>query len=160
MFSLLILSNVILFFVLAPVYIVFNSDIEILFLLLAFHVIFSIFISHAMLEFVANPNYAGSALVGTLMGFVFFIFTYSIIHKFGNLDNEYRLYFLMLLPCVLGYTTIPFWNGIWDIIYYKFYEMGNNFFYIPSLSEVVQTEQEAMAESAENFQEEDVNVNL
>lgn len=41
----------------------------------------------------------------------------------------------MILPPVLGYTLVPFGSGIREKIYYKFYELGNNGFYIPSLSE-------------------------
>lgn len=140
MFSFLILSNVIIFFILAPIYIVFNSEIDTLFLVLAFHVFFSIFISHAGLEFISNPNYSASYLVGTVMGFIFCIFLYALIHKYGYVfgdGSQVKLYMMMLFPSVLAYTFIPLWQGIWDVIYYKFYEVWNNFFYIPSLSEVI-----------------------
>jgi hypothetical protein len=41
----------------------------------------------------------------------------------------------MILPPVLAYTLVPFGSGIWEKIYYKFYELGNNGFYIPSIGE-------------------------
>ena len=41
----------------------------------------------------------------------------------------------MILPPVLAYALIPLGSGIWEKIYYKFYELGNNGFYIPSISE-------------------------
>ncbi|HBB03601.1 TPA: hypothetical protein DCZ39_01690 [Patescibacteria group bacterium] len=41
----------------------------------------------------------------------------------------------MLLPPVLGYALIPFGAGIREKIYYKFYELGNNGFYIASVTE-------------------------
>ena len=41
----------------------------------------------------------------------------------------------MLLPPVLGYGLIPFGAGIREKIYYKFYELGNNGFYISSVTE-------------------------
>lgn len=41
----------------------------------------------------------------------------------------------MLLPPILGYAIIPFGSGIREKIYYKFYELGNNGFYIPSCTE-------------------------
>lgn len=41
----------------------------------------------------------------------------------------------MLVPPILGYTLIPFGAGIREKVYYKFYELGNNGFYIPSAAE-------------------------
>ncbi|MEI7919249.1 MAG: hypothetical protein WCH65_03445 [bacterium] len=41
----------------------------------------------------------------------------------------------MLLPPILAYTLIPFGAGIREKIYYKSYELGNNGFYIPSITE-------------------------
>jgi len=41
----------------------------------------------------------------------------------------------MILPPILGYALVPFGAGIREKIYYKFYELGNNGFYIPSVSE-------------------------
>ncbi len=38
----------------------------------------------------------------------------------------------MLIPSVVAYGLIPFWAGIWEKIYFKFYELGNNGFYISS----------------------------
>jgi hypothetical protein len=49
---------------------------------------------------------------------------------------------LMLFPSILWFSLTPLCLGIWQKIYYKFYEMGNNWFYIPSLVEVI-AEQEA-----------------
>jgi hypothetical protein len=54
----------------------------------------------------------------------------------------------MLFPSILGFTLIPLCLGIWQKIYYKFYELGNNGFYIPSLSEIV-VEQTADDEDTE-----------
>jgi hypothetical protein len=42
----------------------------------------------------------------------------------------------------LGYTLLPFGSGIREKIYYKFYEMGNNWFYIASPGESVEEEEE------------------
>lgn len=41
----------------------------------------------------------------------------------------------MILPPLLAYTLVPFGSGIREKIYYKFYELGNNGFYIPSIGE-------------------------
>jgi hypothetical protein len=49
---------------------------------------------------------------------------------------------LLALPPVLIYATLPLFHGMWEKLYYKFYSAGNNFFYIPSLSEVTVDEEE------------------
>lgn len=44
---------------------------------------------------------------------------------------------LLSLPPVVGYLFIPLFHTIWEKLYYKFYSLGNNFLYIPSLNEVM-----------------------
>ena len=63
MFGLLFLTNGILFFFLAPIYIVFANQIDVLFLILGFHVLFSVFTSAAQIEFSTNPNYSASSFM-------------------------------------------------------------------------------------------------
>jgi len=57
--------------------------------------------------------------------------------EFG-LDNAstQKIKMLIAIPPLLSYTIIPFAFSLREKLYYKFYEMGNNFLYIPSLSEV------------------------
>lgn len=132
-FGLLLLTNGILFFILAPIYLVFSNDIQTLFIVLWFHVLFSVFISACQTEFTSNPNYAGSAFMGNIIGFAAALLLYSIIYKAAaSSEMQKETYLLMLLPSILWYTLIPLWAGIWEKIYYKFYEMGNNAFFIPS----------------------------
>jgi len=136
MFGLLFLTNGILFFILAPVYILFGSQIETLFIILSFHVIFSVFASAAQLEFTSNPNYAGSSLMGNVLGFAFALLIYGLIYKVtGWSAPQQKIYLFMILPPLLAYTLVPFGSGIREKIYYKFYELGNNGFYIPSIGE-------------------------
>ena len=66
---------------------------------------------------------------------------------------------LMLLPTVLWYSIMPLVYGIWEKIYYKFYEMGNNFFYIPSLSEVAWQDNGINVEKQGNDDQDD-NINI
>lgn len=155
-FGLLLLTNGLLFFILAPIYIVFASQIQSLFVVLGFHIIFSIFVSACQIEFSANPNYSGSALMGNVIGFAASFLLYSVFYKSSSLGGaEQQTYFLMLLPSILGYTLVPFGAGLWEKIYYKMYEMGNNAFYISSPSDV--TEAQTTQEKA--FQEEaDINI--
>ena len=140
-FGLLLLTNAVLFFILAPMYLVFSSQVQTLFIVLWFHIIFSIFISACQIEFSANPNYSGSALMGNVIGFAASFLVYSIIYKSSSTGGvvETQTYLLMLLPSILGYSLIPFGSGIREKIYYKIYEMGSNPFYILSPSEVMET---------------------
>ncbi|MCF7834979.1 hypothetical protein K9M48_02895 [Candidatus Gracilibacteria bacterium] len=133
MFGSLLLTNGILFFILAPIYIVFSKQIDTLFLILGFHVFFSVFISANQIEYLSNPNYSASALMGNVLGFSLAMLIYSIIRKtsgIGSIQN--KIYLLMLIPSVVGYTIIPFGSGIREKIYYQIYEMGNNPLYISS----------------------------
>ena len=162
MFSLILLSNFLLFLILAPIYFVFTAQLNTLFLVLAFHVLFSVFLSFAMIEFLPNPNYAWSSLVGVMLGFVVCIFVYLLVFKSQSASNiQSKLYYLMLLPSLLWYTLIPLIHGIREKVYYKFYEMGNDFFYIPSLNEVMVDQEEAAHQSSsDDDPETQVNVQI
>ncbi|MEI7477490.1 MAG: hypothetical protein WCJ81_03020 [bacterium] len=48
--------------------------------------------------------------------------------------------YIILLSPVIGYICIPFFHAIWEKIYYKFYENGNDFLYLPTLQEITQQE--------------------
>jgi len=136
MFGLLFLTNGILFFFLAPIYIVFASQIDILFLVLGFHILFSVFTSAAQIEFSANPNYSASSFMGNVLGFALAFLAYALIYKSsGSAAVQQKIYLFMLIPPMIGYAVIPFGSGIREKIYYKSYELGNNGFYIPSCTE-------------------------
>ncbi len=142
MFGLLFLTNGILFFFLAPIYLIFANQISILFFVLGFHVLFSVFVSAAQIEFSTNPNYSASSFMGNILGFAIAFFMYALIYKMsGSAELQQKIYFFMLVPPVIGYALIPFGAGIREKIYYKFYELGNNGFYIPSVTEVVEEEE-------------------
>ena len=156
MFGLLFLTNGILFFFFAPIYIVFSSQIDVLFLILGFHVLFSVFTSAAQIEFSTNPNYSASSLMGTILGFALAFLAYTLVYKMsGSAEVQQKIYLFMLIPPVVGYGLIPFGSGIREKIYYKFYELGNNGFYIPSATEVEEEETEATGNKDGS---EDVNV--
>lgn len=136
MFGILLLTNGILFFIIAPVYLIFGSQIETLFVILGFHVLFSIFASASQIEFTANPNYSASAFMGNILGFAFALLMYGIIYKAtGSSAPQQKIYLFMIMPALLGYALLPLGAGIWEKVYYKFYEMGNNGFYIASPGE-------------------------
>lgn len=133
MFWSLLLTNWILFFILAPIYIVFSKQIDTLFLILWFHVFFSVFISANQIEYLSNPNYSASALMGNVLWFSLAMLIYSIIRKTSWIWSiQNKIYLLMLIPSVVWYTIIPFWSWIREKIYYQIYEMWNNPLYISS----------------------------
>jgi len=153
-FWLLLLTNGLLFFILAPMYFVFASQIQNLFLVLWFHIIFSVFVSACQIEFSANPNYSWSSLMGNIIWFASSFLVYSLFYKSFTMSGwvENQTYLVMLLPPILAYTLIPFWAGVWEKIYYKLYEMGSNAFYIPSPNEIEEEndpEQKAIQEESE-----------
>jgi hypothetical protein len=88
------------------------------------------------------------------MAFLF----YSILYKSAKLSSvSNQTYFFMLFPSILAFTLIPFFSGIWEKIYYKFYEMGTKSFYIPSLSEMTTDD---AAEQSREEQDAEINVNF
>jgi hypothetical protein len=112
-------------------------------LVLGFHVLFSIFVSAAQIEFSTNPNYCASSMVGSILGFVLAFLMYVLVYKSaGTADPQQKTYLFMLLPPILGYTIIPFGAGLREKVYYKFYELGNNGLYIPSVAEVTEEDAE------------------
>jgi len=74
--------------------------------------------------------------MGTILGFVLAFLAYALVYNMsGSVEVQQKIYLFMLLPPVFGYAIIPFGAGIREKIYYKFYELGNNGFYIPSCTE-------------------------
>jgi hypothetical protein len=57
-FSFIIISNVVLFFFFSPLYMMFSDNIQSMFIILAIHVLLSIFISASIQEFITNPHYS------------------------------------------------------------------------------------------------------
>ena len=80
--------------------------------------------------------------MGTVLWFVIAFFAYALIYKMSSSSAiQQKIYLFMLLPPLLGYSIIPFWAGLWEKIYYKFYELGNNGFYIPSMTDITEDEE-------------------
>lgn len=169
MMSLISLSQIIIFFILAPLYLVFWDSILSLFIIVAFHIIFSVFISYSLMEFTTNPNYSASDLIGGVIGFCVTLLVFLSFYKsFGaaefGLDSEsnQKIKMLIAIPPLLSYTIIPLCYSLREKLYYKFYEMGNDFFYTPSLSEVVydQTKWTGPNEQQGQINEDEINVEL
>ncbi len=144
-FGLLLLTNAIILGLVGPIYFLFSTQLMILFIILAFHVLLSIFISMNVVEFSLSPNYANSSLVGNTFWFGLVMLMYAIFWKAnsGGL-SESSITLSITLPPILWYTLIPLGLGLWEKIYLKFYEMGSNPFYIDS-----EVEQEVSIEDDE-----------
>lgn len=135
-FSVSLLTNIFLFFLMIPLYILFSQSISTLFYILGFHIIFAIFVSYVQGEFVTNPNYAASHMIGAVIGTAFSMIVFAVLAK-GLQGNQNML----LIPSILGYMFIPFFHALWEKIYFKFYENGNNFLFLPSLSDIIESEE-------------------
>lgn len=142
MFSLTLFANIIVFIFFVGLYLLFADMIEPLFFVLAFHIIFTVFLSIALIEISTNPNYSAVHLLWTAIGLVLAVLVFAIAYKIIDINEWRSVNILLSLPPVLAYCFIPFWHGLREKIYWKFYEAGNNFFYIPSLSEVLVDEKE------------------
>ena len=135
-FSVSLLTNIFLFFLMIPLYMMFYQNINTLFYILGFHIIFAIFISYSQGEFVTNPNYSASHMIGSMIGAVISMVAFAVIAKWlqGNQN-------MLLIPSILGYMLIPFFHSLREKIYYKFFENGNNFLFLPSLSDIISSEE-------------------
>lgn len=144
MFSLTLFANIIIFLFFIGLYLLFAWNVEVLFFVLAFHIIFTVFCSISLIEFSTNPNYSAVHMLGTTIWLVLAIVVFALWYKIIDLNEWWSAIKIFLsLPSVLAYCFIPFWHGLREKIYFKFYESGNNFFYIPSLNEVLVDEEDA-----------------
>ena len=159
---LLLLTNWLLFIILAPIYIIFSTDINILFVVLGFHIMFSTFLSLNQIEIVSNPNYSASTLIGNTVGFALTMLIYSIVRKSSAIWwTQEKLYLLILFPPLISFAITGLGQGIRELVYYKMYEMWNNGFYTPSTStnkaELTQAEDNTISWINED---DDINIDL
>ena len=142
MFSLTLMINIALFILFIPLYAMFSSSPNELFFVLGFHIIFAVFVSYTAMEMSTNPNYAAVHLIGTAIAMTIALLLFWGAYKLIDINESSTVRILLALPPILAYFCLPLFHGAWEKIYYKFYSMGNNFFYIPSLSEVLVDETE------------------
>lgn len=160
MMSLTILSNIILFFVMAPVYIIYWDNILSMFMVFAFHTVFSVFVSQVLVETITNPNYASSAIIGSSIGLAVFVLVFLLFFQLLDAkqvgvtsDTTNSAKILLSLPPILSYVLMPLVQSLWEKVYRQMYLMGNNFCYTPSLSEVTTTNNEPSNTIEENDDE-------
>lgn len=142
MFSLTLMINIALFILFIPLYGLFSSSPDELFFVLGFHIIFAVFVSYTAMEMSTNPNYAAVHLIGTAIAMAVALILFGIAYKLIDINESNTVRILLALPPILAYFCLPLFHGAREKVYYKFYSMGNNFFYIPSLNEVMIDETE------------------
>lgn len=153
MFWLIFTSSLILFIFFFLIYVLFK-DMRSLYTILWFQIIFELFISVNLIDFLSQPNYSASSLMGNTLWCVLSV----IIHlAIVSRITEFNILFIVL-SAVLAYTMTIFGAGIWDAIYYKFYEWWSNPFYLPSLNEL--REERQKEETKKEKEEEEVNVDM
>ncbi len=143
MFSLVLFANIIMFVLFLWLYVLFAWGIDQLFFVLAFHIIFTVFLSFALIEMSTNPNYSAVHVLWAAIWLVVWVIFFWIAYKIMDSTAGRSSHILLALPPVLAYAMLPFWHWLWEKIYYKFYQNWSNFFYIPSLQEVLVDEEEA-----------------
>ena len=143
MFSLVLFANIIMFVLFLWLYVLFAWSIQSLFFVLAFHIIFTIFLSFALIEISTNPNYSAVHILWAAIWLIIAVLLFWVFYQVLDTTAWRSAHILLAIPPVLWYAMLPFWHWLWEKIYYKFYENWNNFFYIPSLQEVLVDEEEA-----------------
>jgi len=153
MFWLIFTSSLILFIFFFLIYVLFK-DMRSLYTILWFQIIFELFISVNLIDFLSQPNYSASSLMGNTLWCVL-----SVIIHLAIISNitEFNILFIVL-SAVLAYTMTIFGAGMWDAIYYKFYEWWSNPFYLPSLNEL--REERQKEETKREKEDEEVNVDM
>lgn len=130
-------------------YFVFRASIDSLYFILKLQLVFSLFISLNLVDFLSQPNYSASSLMWNTLWTAFAL----IVALFISWGIG-----LVTVSAITTYMFSVLWAWIWDAIYYKFYEWGNNPFYLPSLNELREERQKEEVKKAKD--EEEVNVDM
>jgi len=153
MFGLIFVASLLvfpLFIIISALYhFVFKVWIDPLYFILKIQIIFSLFISLNLVDFLSQPNYSASSLmwntIWTALALVVALFiSWGIV--------------LVTVSAITTYMFAILWAWIWDAIYYKFYEWWNNPFYLPSMNELREERQKEEVKKAKD--EEEVNVEI
>lgn len=129
-------------------------------ILFVLYVCLSLFLSFSQIEFVVNPNYAASSLMGNVIGLCVALVVLggllgtSISTNVNDNDPQK----LMLLTPLLSFPLMIFGQGIREIIYAKMYENGANPFYLPSRAEL--DTQTLLEQQKQELEQEKVNIEL
>ena len=155
MCGLIFTSSIIIFIFFLPLYFLYTG-LNASFTLLGIQLIFSFYVTSNLIEFLSRPNYSASSLMGNTLGFVISIIAYLAIVWTMEVSQSGMIF--MILPTILWYSFTLLGLGLWEAIYYKLFEWGNNPFYLPSLAELSKKRQEELEQEAIN--QEEVNVEI
>ena len=153
MFWLIFASSLIIFIFFFVIYFLFK-DMRSLYVILWFQIIFELFISINLIDFLSQPNYSASSLMWNTLWCVLSVVLHLVI---TNLMSEFNILYI-IASSMIAYTMTIFGAGVWDAIYYKFYQWWNNPFYLPSLNEL--REERQKEETKKEKEEEEVNVDM
>lgn len=156
MFRYIIMTNVVIFIFLVPVYLFFMGDLGSLFFIMALHVAIAVYVWSMQLEMMVNPHYAISASIGATFGLVLAMMVYGvIIAAVSQSPVQDNLHWYIILPPILMYGLIPLGIGLWRSIYTKMYESGSDSLYLASPSELAQ-----QASTQESIEDDEINVEM
>ena len=156
MFWLIFASSIIIFIFLFPIFLLFKG-MNTLYTILWFQIIFQLFISINLIDFLSQPNYSASSLIWNTLWFVLAVIAFLWITQSITWEST-NMIIPIIISSVISYAIMIFGAGIWDAIYYKFYEWWNNPFYLPSLSELRAERQKEEFEKSKDEQE--INVDM
>jgi len=94
------------------------------------------------MDLVKNPNYSPVYVIWNSFWFIISLLIFFIIYSTYSSQVWESAKNILFFPPILAFSLIPFIASIWEKLYYKFYEMGNDFLYIPSAIEVLVDEEE------------------
>lgn len=162
MFGLIFASSLIIFVFFFFLYL-FYTNVGELYVLLWFQIIFWLYITLNLMDFLSQPNYSASSLLGNtlwaIMSVVAYIWLMRLFVWSSDNSGELKYYFfLVIISVIFSYVLTSFGSSIRDAIYYKFYEWWNNPFYLPSLNEL--REERQKEEKEKEKEEEEVNVEV
>lgn len=153
MFGLIFVASLLifpLFIIISALYhFVFKVWIDPLYFILKIQIIFSLFISLNLVDFLSQPNYSASSLMWNTIWTALALLV-ALFISWGIV--------LVTVSAITTYMFAILWAWIWDAIYYKFYEWWNNPFYLPSMNELREERQKEEVKKAKD--EEEVNVEI
>lgn len=154
MFRYAIMTNLVVFIFLIPVYLVFMGDMSTLFFVMALHIALAVYVCSMQLEMMTNPHYSISASIGATLGLVVAMLMYAVLISLlssGSVQSSLHRY--VILPPILVYGMMPLGIGLWKMFYTRLYETGTDTLYLPSPTELAH-----VAKAKEEDQEDEVNV--
>ena len=154
MAGLIFTSSLIIFIFFFVPYLLYMDNMSALYTLLWFQIIFELFIAKNLIDFLSQPNYSASSLMWNTLWIVLAILVHIVIIS----QTDVTKFIPIIVSVILAYAAIAIWSWIRDAIYYKFYEWGNNPFYLPSLNELREERRKEEVKKAKD--DEDVNVDI